>query len=132
MHARRVIMRDGLEATSLRRIAREGGFTTGVLTHYFADKSESICTSIERLATLPFVAQPGEEWVYGYNTDILGCVVERASKIPLDQFIATRITTPLGMKDTRFYLPPDQRARLATVYSSGPDGRIVRAPGFRP
>jgi AcrR family transcriptional regulator len=38
MHARRVIMRDGLEATSLRRIAREGGFTTGVLTHYFADK----------------------------------------------------------------------------------------------
>ena len=39
MHARRVIMRDGLEATSLRRIAREGGFTTGVLTHYFADKS---------------------------------------------------------------------------------------------
>ena len=32
------------------------------------------------------------------------------------------------MKDTRFFLPPDQRARLATVYSSGPDGKIVRAP----
>ena len=32
------------------------------------------------------------------------------------------------MKDTHFFLPPDQRARLATVYSSGPDGKIVRAP----
>jgi CubicO group peptidase (beta-lactamase class C family) len=32
------------------------------------------------------------------------------------------------MKDTRFYLPPNQRERLATVYASGPDGQIVRAP----
>jgi AcrR family transcriptional regulator len=47
MHARRVIMRDGLESTSLRRIAREGGFTTGVLTHYFADKSELISACFE-------------------------------------------------------------------------------------
>ena len=95
---------------------------------YTADKDEPVCDTMERLGTLPFVAQPGESYVYGYNTDILGCVVERASKMPLDQFIATRITTPLGMKDTRFFLPPDQQARLATVYASGPDGKIVRAP----
>ena len=95
---------------------------------YTADKDEPVCDTMERLGTLPFVAQPGEAYVYGYNTDILGCVVERASRMPLDQFIATRITTPLGLKDTRFFLPPDQRARLATVYSSGPDGKIVRAP----
>jgi TetR/AcrR family transcriptional regulator, transcriptional repressor of bet genes len=31
-------MRNGLEATTLRDIAREGGFTTGVVTHYFPDK----------------------------------------------------------------------------------------------
>lgn len=36
--ARRVIVRKGLKGTTLRDIAREGGFTTGVLTHYFADK----------------------------------------------------------------------------------------------
>ncbi len=47
MNAREVIMRDGLEATSLRRIAREGGFTTGVLTHYFADKRELISACFE-------------------------------------------------------------------------------------
>ena len=47
MHAREVIMRDGLDATSLRRIAREGGFTTGVLTHYFADKRELISACFE-------------------------------------------------------------------------------------
>src|SRR6185437_5109539 len=45
---------------------------------YTADKDEPICDTMERLATLPFVAQPGDKWVYGYNTDVLGCVVERA------------------------------------------------------
>jgi len=95
---------------------------------YTADKSEPICTTMETLATLPFVAQPGTEWVYGYNTDILGCVVERASGMSLDEFIRARITGPLGMKDTQFYLPAGQRERLAAVYGSGPDGKIVRAP----
>jgi CubicO group peptidase (beta-lactamase class C family) len=95
---------------------------------YTADKAEPICDTIERLGTLPFVAQPGEAWVYGYNTDVLGCVVERVSGMPLDEFIRTRITGPLGMKDTRFFLPAAERDRLAAVYGSGGDGKIVRAP----
>jgi CubicO group peptidase (beta-lactamase class C family) len=95
---------------------------------YTADKDEPICDTMERLGTLPFVAQPGTAFVYGYNTDILGCVVEKASGMPLDQFIRTRITEPLGLKDTRFYIPAAERQRLAAVYASGPDGLIVRAP----
>lgn len=95
---------------------------------YTADKNEPICPTMERLATLPFVAQPGERFVYGYNTDILGCVVERVAGMPLDEVIRTRITQPLGMKDTYFYLPPANRARLAAVYASGPEMKIVRAP----
>jgi CubicO group peptidase (beta-lactamase class C family) len=86
---------------------------------YTADKAESICNTMERLGTLPFVAQPGEAWVYGYNTDVLGCVVERASGMPLDEFIRTHITGPLGMKDTQFFLPASQGARLAAVYGNG-------------
>jgi CubicO group peptidase (beta-lactamase class C family) len=94
---------------------------------YTADKDEPVCETMERLATLPFVAQPGEAYVYGYNTDILGCVVERASGIPLDKYIESRITGPLGMKDTHFFLPADQKDRLAVVYANGPDGALARA-----
>lgn len=94
---------------------------------YTADKDEPVCTTMERLGTLPFVAQPGEQWVYGYNTDILGCIVEKVSGMPLDEYLRTRITTPLGMKDTRFYLPETDRARLSAVYAGGPGG-YVRAP----
>ncbi len=95
---------------------------------YTADKDEPICTTMERLATLPFVAQPGERFVYGYNTDILGCVVERASGMPLDEFIAKRITAPLGMIDTHFFLPPAKRTRLTAVYASDSTNHAVRAP----
>lgn len=95
---------------------------------YTADKNEPICTTMERLATLPFVAQPGEKWVYGYNTDVLGCVVERASGIPLDQFIRTRITQPLGMSDTFFFTPLEKKQRLVTVYMSDSTGHVQRAP----
>ncbi len=95
---------------------------------YTADKTEPICDSMEKLGTLPIVAQPGEAWVYGYNTDVLGCVVERVSGMPLDEAIRTRITGPLRMTDTFFFLPRDRRDRLAAVYSLGGDGRVTRAP----
>lgn len=95
---------------------------------YTADKDEPICDTMDRLGTLPFVAQPGEAWVYGYNTDILGCIVERASGQPLDVFIRTRITAPLKMSDTFFYVPKEKAGRLSAVYSSGADGKAVRAP----
>jgi CubicO group peptidase (beta-lactamase class C family) len=94
---------------------------------YTADKDEPICTTMERLGTLPFVAQPGERWVYGYNTDILGCIVEKVSGLPLDEYLRTRITGPLGMTDTQFFLPAAARPRLAAVYA-GKDGSYVRAP----
>jgi AcrR family transcriptional regulator len=40
--ARRVIARNGLEVTTLRDISREGGFTTGVVTHHFQDKRDVV------------------------------------------------------------------------------------------
>ncbi|MBA3673077.1 MAG: serine hydrolase, partial [Gemmatimonadaceae bacterium] len=95
---------------------------------YTADKDEPVCATMERLATLPFAAQPGESFVYGYNTDVLGCVVERASGMPLDVFVATRITGPLGMRDTHFFLPASKRNRLVAVYASDSANHAVRAP----
>lgn len=95
---------------------------------YTADKDEPVCATMERLASLPFVSQPGEKWVYGYNIDVLGCVVERASGVPFDQFIRTRITEPLGMKDTFFFIPQDKKQRLVTVYMNDSAGVLRRAP----
>ena len=100
----------------------------GIQGWYLADRKEPIAPLMERLAALPFDAQPGEKYVYGYNTDILGAVIEKASGVPLDRFLQTRIFAPLKMVDSGFFLPPEKRSRLATVYSMAPEGCIVRAP----
>jgi CubicO group peptidase (beta-lactamase class C family) len=94
---------------------------------YFADKNEDMCTAMERLGTLPFIAQPGEAYVYGYNTDVLGCIVERVSGQSLDEYFRQNITEPLGMVDTFFYVPRNKRDRLAAVYASV-NGKAERAP----
>jgi len=98
----------------------------GIQGWYLADRGEPVSAVVERMAALPMDAQPGERFVYGYSADILGVVVERASGLTLAEFFRQRITAPLGLIDTQFYLPPAQRDRLAAVYAVV-DGRIERA-----
>ncbi|CAN5776955.1 TetR/AcrR family transcriptional regulator [soil metagenome] len=45
----RVIAREGLDATTIRRIAQEAGYSNGVLAHYFTNK-EDILVSAHKLA----------------------------------------------------------------------------------
>lgn len=98
----------------------------GIFGWYFADKTETVADVVKRMAALPMAAQPGEAWVYGYNTDILGVVVEKLSGKSLDVFFRERLTDPLGMTDTSFCLPPAKSSRLAVVYSAK-DGKSERA-----
>lgn len=99
----------------------------GIQDWYFADRTEPVSAFVERMAALPMDAQPGEKYVYGYNTDILGVVVEKVSGMTLAEFIQRRIAGPLGLVDTQFYLPPAQKGRLAAVYSVKDDGSIERS-----
>lgn len=100
----------------------------GLSGWYLADKAEPVGPLMERLAALPFAAQPGDRYVYGYATDVLGAVVEKVAGMPLDEFFRTRIFEPLKMVDSGFFLPNEKRDRLATVYSLGADGKVARAP----
>jgi CubicO group peptidase (beta-lactamase class C family) len=92
---------------------------------YFAHRDEPVLETLKRMGSLPFDAQPGEKFVYGYNTDILGGVIEIASGQSLQDFLQSHVLDPLGMNDTHFYLPKNKVSRLATVYSSA-EGGIVR------
>lgn len=104
-------------------LAKEEYKKAGLSGWYFADKDESIGEVMQRLAKLPLNAQPGETWMYGYGTDLLGYLVEVVSGMPLDRFIEERVTKPLKMTDTCFYLPPEKADRLAPVYGLE-DGKL--------
>ena len=95
---------------------------------YFANKTETIGESIARMASLPLDAHPGTAWIYGYNTDILGAVIEKTSGMDLNNFLQQEIFEPLEMSDSHFYLPENKRERLAVVYQPKPGGGIQAIP----
>lgn len=92
----------------------------------FCRPDEEIGDMVKRLAKLPLYGQPGEVWEYGLNSDVLGYLVEVVSGVKLDKFLATRIFTPLKMKDSYFYIPQDKLPRLAAVWESDWNGRLTR------
>jgi CubicO group peptidase (beta-lactamase class C family) len=99
---------------------KQAGFTDW----YILGNDETLEQWVTRYAAMPLQGQPGEQWQYGYATDVLGRLVEVVSGQPLDQFIRERITEPLGMVDTSFWLPAEKSARLANVYGME-NGRLV-------
>jgi CubicO group peptidase (beta-lactamase class C family) len=95
----------------------------GLQGWFLADRPEPVGAYMKKLAGLPFDAQPGEKFVYGYNADILGYLVEVVSGMSLADFVAKRITGPLAMADTSFFLPEEKAGRLAAVCGIGQDGK---------
>ena len=78
------------------------------------------------LGTLPLQYQPGEKWMYGLNTDLLGCLVEVISGTDLETFVRKNICAPLGMNDTYFNLPKAKFDRLTSVYTENNKQQIVK------
>ncbi len=114
--------------------AEEEYLKAGVHGWNLSAKDITIDEYIKKLTALPFDAQPGEQWVYGYNTDILGLLIERVSGTSLDDYIRRTITGPLGMTDTHFFLPEAKIGRFTPVYGAGEDGtlKLVEAAADNP
>ncbi len=100
----------------------------GITGWYFANRDEPAGDVMARLAKLPLDAHPGEQWIYGYNTDILGVMIEKITGQTLGVFLSERVFGPLGMDDTHFFLPSSKSDRIAAVYSSTEHGGVERAP----
>ena len=77
---------------------------------------------LRRLGTLPLMDQPGTQWRYGSSSQILGALIARAADQPGEAFYAERVFGPLGMTDTGFWVPEDERHRLVPCYEPADGG----------
>lgn len=76
----------------------------------------SLAEFADRLATLPLIADPGERWSYSVSIDLLGRVIEVASGMSFDAFLAERMFKPLGMRSSVFQVPQSALPRLTSNY----------------
>jgi len=84
---------------------------------------------IDALADLPLRFHPGTAWEYSVATDVLGRLVEIVSGERLDAFLKRRIFDPLGMVDTKFFVPENDQQRLVAYYA-GADAVDSMKPGL--
>ena len=93
-----------------------------------ADGDYTLAASVQNLAGTPLDSQPGSGFKYGPAGEVIGRLVEVVAGQPLADFLHQRIFQPLGMVDTGFGVPPDQRARVVTAYARSADQRLVALP----
>ena len=74
---------------------------------------------VSKFAKYPLLAQPGERWIYGFHSDVLGAVAEAVSGRKFNDFLDRRLLKRIGMEDTGFWVRRGSNDRLAEVY--GPD-----------
>lgn len=82
--------------------------------------------TVDVVASLPLLADPGTLWQYSMSTDVLGRIVEVLSGQTLADFFRTRIFEPLGMDDTAFHVAEEELGRFTAVYTRV-DGELVES-----
>jgi CubicO group peptidase (beta-lactamase class C family) len=121
------------EITVRDLLTHGSGLMSGGLGNSAAPRREptdTLATYIPKLGAVPLDFQPGTLWRYSGQAgfDVLSRIVEIASGVPYDRFLRERLFTPLGMKDTGFFAPPDRADRLVTLYQRTPAGALERTP----
>ena len=78
---------------------------------------------LAELAKLPLNHQPGTQWNYGVNTDVIGFLVEKLTNMKLGEYVKQDILNPLNMQDSGFYVPAEKTHRFSEIYSNSKEGR---------
>ncbi len=104
-----------------------GGSAPG-LADLFEKRDRTLAEAVLVYSQQRLAFEPGSRWGYS-NLGIasLGRIVEVASGMPFERFLAERLFQPLGMKDTFFYPPEDKHALIAAMYRRDASGKLHRA-----
>jgi CubicO group peptidase (beta-lactamase class C family) len=81
--------------------------------------------TVDAIASLPLIFDPGSRWSYSMGVDVLGRVVEVVSGRTLAEFFQERIFEPLGMDDSAFQVQPEDLDRFTAAYAPSPTGLRV-------
>jgi CubicO group peptidase (beta-lactamase class C family) len=76
---------------------------------------------LQKLSTLPLAFSPGTSFEYSIATDLLGHIIERITKKPLDVALRELVLTPLRMNETTFHVTGANLQRYARPLATDKD-----------
>ncbi|KAH8647089.1 beta-lactamase/transpeptidase-like protein [Tricladium varicosporioides] len=75
--------------------------------------------------TAPLLFEPGSKFNYGTNVDWAGVLVERATKMSLNDYCQQHIFAPLNIENISFFPSDYMKSHLAYMHQRYPDGRLI-------
>jgi CubicO group peptidase (beta-lactamase class C family) len=90
------------------------------------NRENTLVQMAEKMAATPLFFSPGERWEYGPCVDMQAFLVERISGQPYGQYVREHVLDPLGMDETRYFIPMEDRDRFAAMYIRKSEGELVR------
>ncbi|PKA98691.1 CubicO group peptidase (beta-lactamase class C family) [Flavobacteriaceae bacterium MAR_2009_75] len=90
------------------------------------NRNNTLTQMAEKMGKLPLQFHPGEEWLYGPCVDVQAFLVERISGVPYQEYVRKHVLDKLGMNETRYFIPEEDRARFASLYRRKGEGVLER------
>lgn len=81
---------------------------------------------VKKLSTFPLAYQPGTNWEYGRSVEVLGRIIEKVSKLQLDEFLLSNIFLPLKMRDTGFFVEEKDWGRIAEPFKDTGEPELIK------
>jgi len=81
-------------------------------------KAPPLADFVDTVASLPLAFEPGTQWRYSVATDVLARILEIVEGKPIRKIVARRVTRPLGLTDTAFFVPEKQRGRILPMFGN--------------
>ncbi len=92
------------------------------------NRENTLSVFTKKLASVPLTFHPGEEWYYGPSVDVQARLVEVLSEQPFSDYVREHILDPLGMSDTRYFVPEEDLSRMASSFGKGENDELIQVP----
>lgn len=90
------------------------------------NRENTLTQMAEKMGATPLFFQPGAQWEYGPCVDVQAFMVERISGMPYGEYVREHVLDPLGLSQTRYYIPQEDRDRFSALYIRTDEGKLVR------
>ena len=91
--------------------------------------SSDLTELVDKVAQIPLLSQPGEQWYYSIAVDIQGYIVQKLTGMSYGSFLEKHIFEPLKMTDTSFFVKQEDQPRFAEVHNWDSErNRLVQRP----
>lgn len=92
------------------------------------NRNNTLVEMAQIMGQTPLLFHPGEQWEYGPCVDVQAFLVERISGQPYGEYVRENVLEPLGMKETRYFVPENDRKRFSAMYYRNGEGDLHQLP----